>query len=430
MTYTAPLILTSLLLTVAHAAAGGWISLIDNDLSQFEQRGGNAVYVVRDGALVGKTRPKTPNSFLCTKQRYRDFELTYEFKVDPKLNSGVQFRSNTKENGRVWGYQCEIDPSDRSWSAGIYEEAGRGWLAPLKDNPAAQKAFRQNEWNQVRILAIGDHLRTWINDRPAADLHDAKTAEGFIGFQVHSVGYPEEREIQWRNIRIREIPQQPGTSAESTGPQATTRGLLTPGADYSQAPETASQLIGASLTGLIMEKGGGAPTWDFADGIATVKHGHMITKQHYHDFRLHLEFAVNDRPGKNWQNNGNSGVYIQQRYEVQILNSFGRDQTYTDSDCAAIYKTKKPDHIVCKKAGEWQTYDIVFRAARWADQKKTQNARITVMHNGTIVHDDVELADKTGHGKPESPAPGPIRLQDHSNPVQFRNFWIEALQLD
>ena len=186
-----------------------WTNLIDGGLDNFVQRGGKAVYELKDGVVIGKTRPKTPNTFLCTKKIYSDFELEFEFNVDPMLNSGVQIRSNVKklDNGtdRVWGYQSEIDPSSRAWSAGIYEEAGRGWLNNLKENEAARKAFKQNDWNKVRILAIGDHLQTWINGVPAADLKDSNTASGFIALQVHGVRYSEEKLVQWKNIRIREI---------------------------------------------------------------------------------------------------------------------------------------------------------------------------------------------------------------------------------
>ena len=186
-----------------------WTNLIDGGLDNFVQRGGKAVYELKDGVVIGKTRPKTPNTFLCTKKIYCDFELEFEFNVDPMLNSGVQIRSNVKklDNGtdRVWGYQSEIDPSSRAWSAGIYEEAGRGWLNNLKENEAARKAFKQNDWNKVRILAIGDHIQTWINGVPAADLKDDKTASGFIALQVHGVRYDEEKLVQWRNLRVREI---------------------------------------------------------------------------------------------------------------------------------------------------------------------------------------------------------------------------------
>jgi|GEM_PF-6757177 len=122
--------------TTAEPSDGEWVNLIDGNLDHFVKRGGKVEYELKAGILIGKTRPKTPNTFLCTAKNYADFELEYEFKVAPKLNSGVQIRSNLREDKktgllRVWGYQCEIDPSERPWSAGIYEEGGRGWLACL-----------------------------------------------------------------------------------------------------------------------------------------------------------------------------------------------------------------------------------------------------------------------------------------------------------
>jgi len=188
----------------------GWLALFDgNSLDGWLQRGGKATYSVVNGAIVGTSSPNTPNSFLCTQKNWRDFELELEFQVDPQLNSGIQIRSNSLSkyhNGRVHGYQIEIDPSDRGWSGGIYDEGRRGWIAPLSGNTAARYAFRQGEWNQFRIVAIGDSIRTWINGVPAADLVDSKTAEGFIALQVHSVGErTDPLKVRWRNIRLRAI---------------------------------------------------------------------------------------------------------------------------------------------------------------------------------------------------------------------------------
>ena len=137
------------------------------DLSGWEQHSGKAEYRVEDGCIVGKTVAGTGNSFLCTKKEYGDFILEFEFKVASDMNSGVQFRSQfyDKETqveikgkkkkqfpaDRVHGYQYEIDPSPRAYTGGVYDEARRGWLFDLKDNPAAQKAFKQGEWNQGRI---------------------------------------------------------------------------------------------------------------------------------------------------------------------------------------------------------------------------------------------------------------------------------------
>lgn len=150
---------------------------------------------------------KEPNTFLCTKENYGDFILEFEFKISDGLNSGVQLRSESLKdynNYRVHGYQFEIDPSPRAWSGGIYDEARRGWLYPMTKNPAAQKAFRNNEWNKARIEAYGNSIRTWVNGIACANVWDDKTPSGFIALQVHAIGNKadEGKTIAWRNIRI------------------------------------------------------------------------------------------------------------------------------------------------------------------------------------------------------------------------------------
>ena len=186
-----------------------WQALFDGKtLEGWVQRGGKAVYDVEDGAIVGTTVQHTPNSFLCTEKMYSDFILELEFKVDPSLNSGVQIRSQSLrsyKNGRVHGYQVEIDPSERAWSGGIYDEARRGWLKDLKDNGAARRAFKNGEWNHFRIEAIGDSIKTWLNGVPAAELVDSMTPAGFIGLQVHSTKSEKPLHVRWRNIRIRDM---------------------------------------------------------------------------------------------------------------------------------------------------------------------------------------------------------------------------------
>lgn len=200
-----------------------WTPLFDGKtLDGFTQRGGKAEYRVEDGAIVGQSVPNTSNTFLCTNKDYGDFILELEFKVHPELNSGVQIRSEYRDQAReveymgekvrepanrVFGYQVEIDPSARSYSAAIYDEGRRGrFLADLKDNEAARKAFKQNEWNKLRIEARGDTIKTWINDVPAVELKDSLTPKGFIGLQVHGVGSRQDPlEVRWRNIRIQEL---------------------------------------------------------------------------------------------------------------------------------------------------------------------------------------------------------------------------------
>lgn len=202
----------------------------------------------------------------------------------------------------------------------------------------------------------------------------------------------------------------------------------------SEKPTDAIQLIGQDGTvDLVNEKNPEGPLgWVFKDGVLTVGKGHIITKSPVTNFKAHLEFKVINKPKKKKKNkrtnDGNSGVYIQQRYEIQILDSHGHDDDYQNYDCASIYKFKKPDQIACKPAGEWQSYDIEFHAAKWDGDKKVANARLTLIHNGVKVHDNVEIPDKTGNGKKETPQAFPLRLQDHGNPVQFRNFWLQEIK--
>ena len=202
------LLLTSLGCSDSKKDNTPWIFLFDGEtLNGWTIKGGEAQYEVRDEIIVGITAHNTPNTFLTTDKMYGDFILELDYKVDSSMNSGIQIRSNSfphYRNGRVHGYQIEIDPSERAWSAGIYDEARRGWLNTMDNNPKAQQAFKQNDWNHYRIEAIGDTLKTWINDVPASYLIDEKTSSGFIGLQVHSIGKEQNAgtEIQWKNIRI------------------------------------------------------------------------------------------------------------------------------------------------------------------------------------------------------------------------------------
>jgi len=187
----------------------GWVSLFNGkDLEGWEQLNGTAKYEAKDGMIVGTTVLGSPNSFLCTKKHFSNFELEFDVKDDPGLNSGVQIRSESlKEykNGRVHGYQVEIDPSARAYSGGIYDEARRGWLNDLKDNEPARKAFKNGEWNHFRVLAVGPSMKTWVNGVAAADLTDTMTTTGFVGLQVHQNKSEKPLQVMWRNIRIREL---------------------------------------------------------------------------------------------------------------------------------------------------------------------------------------------------------------------------------
>ncbi|MBE0537446.1 MAG: DUF1080 domain-containing protein [Phycisphaerae bacterium] len=210
--------------------SGDGVYIFDgHTLNGWVQRGGQAHFSVQNGMIVGETVTDTPNSFLCTQREYGDFSLDLEFLVDEGLNSGVQIRSQSLpdyKDGRVHGYQVEIDPSrkpyagqpknlladgrpapstePRAWTGGIYDEARRGWLADLTRNEPARRAFRRAAWNHLRIEAVGDSIRTWINGVPAADIKDNMTPKGFIALQVHSSDVAGLH-VRFRNIHIQEI---------------------------------------------------------------------------------------------------------------------------------------------------------------------------------------------------------------------------------
>ena len=146
------------------------------------------------------------------------------------------------------------------------------------------------------------------------------------------------------------------------------------------------------------------------------------TEKTFQSFTLHVEFVTPFKPKARGQSRGNSGVYIHRRYEVQVLDSFGL--AGRSNECGGFYRTADPKPNMCLPPLSWQTYDIDFQAPTFDGQKKTANAVITVRHNGVAIHKEFKIPNKTGHGQKEGPAPGPIFLQGHGNPVFYRNIWI------
>jgi len=511
-----------------------WQDLFDGTtLNGWQQLNGTAKYEVRDGMIVGTTVPGSPNSFLCTKNDYGDFILELDFKVDEGLNSGVQIRSESlKEykNGRVHGYQVEIDPAQkelysksppnlwvtgeevppgtepRRWTGGIYDEARRGWLCNLTRNVRARNAFMPGEWNHFRIEAIGDSIRTWLNGVPAASIVDSMTPNGFIALQVHLTKEKEPMQVRWKNIRIKDLgfnKSKPDTNYDpDMGDwQAAEAGLIAQVFPISEnkcqanlfhafdtTQEPISVLEGVRGPNSIAFSGDGwigsieserfkvhkgeekfemrrvtrySPTlnalppkdaivlfdgtnldewarqkekeWDKEEGPVDgwtilpggrlepgVRVGSIITKKQFSDFKLHLEFRLLGHPT-------NSGVYLQARYEVNINDSYG---LLEGSKCGALSNlptSVEPSVHMAAPALQWQTYDIDFRAPRFDEsgKKKIEKAWVTVVHNGVNIHERVELEPPRGAAKRlgETPA-GPIMLQEHGAPLQFRNIWI------
>ena len=157
------------------------------------------------------------------------------------------------------------------------------------------------------------------------------------------------------------------------------------------------------------------------DGVMQVKGGDILTKEKFGSFTLHVEFMLPFMPKARGQGRANSGVYVQNRFELQVLDSFALKGL--DNEAGGFYKAYDPAVNMCYPPLQWQTYDVDYTAPKFASGKKTTNARCTVKHNGVVVQDNVELKGPSPGGEPETDTPDGIRLQDHGNPVMYRNLW-------
>jgi hypothetical protein len=204
--------------------------------------------------------------------------------------------------------------------------------------------------------------------------------------------------------------------------------VIDPGS-ATKAPSDATVLF----DGTNLDAWSGGDKWKIEEGIATAAGGGISTKQKFGDCQLHLEFATPEKVSGSGQGRGNSGVYLMNRYEVQILDSFD-NKTYFDGQCASIYKQQPPMVNACRRPGEWQTYDILFTAPRFDDEGKVKTpGYVTVLHNGVVVHNHFELQGSTSYTEPpkytKHGEQDTLSLQFHGNPVKFRNIWIrEAVQ--
>lgn len=426
-----------------------WVQLFDGKtLNGWSKIGGDATYKVEDGAIVGTTAMNTPNTFLRSDKLYGDFILELEYLVGPSMNSGIQIRSNSFDhylNGRVHGYQVEIDPSERAWSGGIYDEARRGWLNTMEENPAAQKAFKQNDWNHYRIEAIADTIRTWVNGVPAAYLIDDKTAQGFIGLQVHSIKKQEQegKQIKWRNIKIlttnldqyaRQSPLDPVVTKNNLTIDEKKKGwkMLWDG-------KTTEGWRGAKLD-KFPEKG-----WVIEDGVLSVLSsggaesragGDIVTKELFSDFELKVDFKLT--PGANSgikyyvDTEINKGPGSSIGLEFQILD----DELHPDAKkgnhegsrtVSSLYDLIKADpRKPVKPIGEWNTAHIKSvdnHVEHWLNgmkvleyERKSPEYRKLVSESKYVKWKDFGELDR-----------GQILLQDHGDLVSFRNVKIRPL---
>jgi hypothetical protein len=203
--------------------------------------------------------------------------------------------------------------------------------------------------------------------------------------------------------------------------------IVTPGATDRDPPSDAVVLF----DGKDLSKWHNGDKWLVKDGYAVVQKSDILTKDSFGDYQLHVEFATPEKVSGNGQGRGNSGIFLANRYEVQVLDSYG-NKTYFDGQCGSLYKQSPPMVNACRKPGEWQTYDIIFTAPRFADDGKVlQPGYVTVMQNGLIVQNHFALQGGTFYDRPASyekhPVKQPIRLQNHGNPVKYRNIWLREV---
>ena len=456
MKYFSILLIFSSLLFCAQTQKddNGWTMLFNGkDFEGFEQLNGKAKYHVEDGMMVGVSTLNTPNSFMATKKMYDDFILEAEVMVDARLNSGIQIRSNSLadyNNGRVHGYQIEIDPSTRAYSGGVYDEARRGWLYTLADNPMGRAAFNAGGWNKYHIEAIGNTIRVWVNGVNTANLVDDMTDKGFIAFQVHSIRNPEQdgSTVRWKNIRIKtdnleearwemhpDVPEENLVNNTLTEREKrrgwrllwdgkTTKGWR--GAKLDKFPTAGWKMEDGILT--VLESGGG----ESSNG------GDIITEDLFNDFELKLEFKMTEGA-----NSGikyfvdpelNKGQGSAIGLEYQILD----DKKHPDAKkgvkgnrtLGSLYDLIPAANLSVPSRGkpdrgpeQWNRARIVVKGnhvEHWLNGAKVvEFERGTQMYRALVAYS--KYKDWPNFG--EAPA-GPILLQDHGNTVHFRNIKV------
>ena len=389
-----------------------WTYLIDDDLSNWEIKEGNAEFIIDDGIITGTSILKSPSTYLGTKINYKDFILEFEVNVSSGLNSGVQFRSLKSDHLRnsVYGYQLELEADkperNRLWSGGIYDQSRRSiFLYPLSVNPIARSAFKPDEWNFVRIEAIGNSIRTWINGIQCSNLIDDTSTEGFIALQIHSIGKKslEGKTVKWKNIRI--------TTNEINNRY--------PVEDYAQEINNIDNFLtkkqkedgwkfifdGNTSNGWVSAKSDSFPSkgWKINNGILSVlssngkeseNGGDIVTKDKYENFEFELDFKITKGA-----NSGikyfvdldlNKGEGSAIGLEYQILDNKFHIDAFTKFRVLEFedekWNLKKED--VKKNRGVASLYDLIeAKKLNWKDVRAGDWHRAKIVsNNGHVEH--------------------------------------------
>lgn len=435
------------------SAQDGWEVLFNGkDLKNFEQLNGNASYEIKNQELIGTSKMNTPNSFMATKDKYSDFILEFDVFVENGLNSGVQFRSISSPDimdGRVHGYQCEIETSSRKWAGGVYDEARNGWLYPLSRNPKGQKAFVPGQWNHYRIEAIGNEIRTWVNDVQCANLVDDTTAEGFIAFQVHGIRDKslEGKIVKWKNIKIKtrdlensrkevdsEVPEVSYLTNQLTVDEKR-KGwrMLWDG-------QTATGWRGAKLD-KFPDKG-----WEMKDGVLTVLSsggaesahgGDIVTEDSFSDFELSVDFKISEGANSGIKyfvdSELNKGEGSAIGMEFQVLDdkahpdaTQGKNGNRTVGSLYDLIRAENTDNSRGKNfkgVDKWNNARIVVKGGHvehWLNQiKVVKFDRFSQMFKALVEKSKYEKWENFGRI-----SEGLILLQDHGDEVSFKSIKV------